>query len=144
MSLLPFSRPTARAVFPLQREHRLCRQASAARCSGRQPASSDSVFRLHGIRVWRSRSEGLLFSFRSIRKGDLLDIDYPDQYFDIATCNHILKHVPDDLTTTLGTRIATLTVSRNRSGTALTRLFSFIDYPMYPNAHYGGERVTGR
>jgi hypothetical protein len=94
--------------------------------------------------VWRSRSEGLLFSFRSIRKGDLLDIDYPDQYFDIATCNHILKHVPDDLTTTLGTRIATLTVSRNRSGTALTRLFSFIDYPMYPNAHYGGERVTGR
>ena len=34
----------------------------------------------------------------SIRKIDLLDIDYPDGYFDLAICNHILEHIPDDLT----------------------------------------------
>jgi SAM-dependent methyltransferase len=33
----------------------------------------------------------------TIRKLDLLDIDYPDRYFDIVICNHILEHIPDDL-----------------------------------------------
>lgn len=34
----------------------------------------------------------------SIRKVDLLDVDYPERYFDIVICNHILEHIPDDLT----------------------------------------------
>lgn len=33
----------------------------------------------------------------TIRKIDLLDIAYPDRYFDIVICNHILEHIADDL-----------------------------------------------
>jgi SAM-dependent methyltransferase len=33
-----------------------------------------------------------------IRKIDLLHVDYPDRHFDIAICNHVLEHIPDDLT----------------------------------------------
>jgi SAM-dependent methyltransferase len=34
----------------------------------------------------------------AVRRIDLLDIGYPDRYFDLAICNHILEHIPDDLT----------------------------------------------
>ncbi len=34
----------------------------------------------------------------NIRKVNLLSIDFPDQYFDMLICNHILEHIPDDRT----------------------------------------------
>jgi SAM-dependent methyltransferase len=33
----------------------------------------------------------------SVRKIDLLGIEYPDRYFDIVICNHVLEHIPDDI-----------------------------------------------
>ena len=33
----------------------------------------------------------------TIRKIDLLAIDYPDGHFDLAICNHMLEHIPDEL-----------------------------------------------
>jgi hypothetical protein len=45
---------------------------------------------------------------------------------------------------TLGAQIATFGVTLVRPGWLRDKLYPIIEYPMYAQAHYDGERITGR